>query len=118
MNTLTTEQEYLVGVLYVARNGPLLLILCLMGTDVQIVPIEKGQYIKQNITVEKENYRRSNTCINGRGSASPVYQFTTHIHQELFHGFGLAMCIHVMLSFGCHLFLVQCHRIHQVHIVT
>ncbi len=24
----------------------------------------------------------------------------------VFHGFGLAMCIHVMLSFGCHLFLV------------
>lgn len=24
----------------------------------------------------------------------------------LFHGFGLAMCIHVMISFGCHLFLV------------
>ena len=24
----------------------------------------------------------------------------------LFHGFGLAMCIHVMLSFGCHLILV------------
>ena len=24
----------------------------------------------------------------------------------LFHGFGLAMCMHVMLSFGCHLYLV------------